>query len=158
DVPLVVAGDSAKSLLYQRVVSTDPEERMPAKGEPLTAEQVAIIRAWIDQGANWPEEKRERKVVDHWSFKRVERPKLPDVQRADWCRNPIDRFILARLEKEKLAPSPEADRRALIRRLSFDLTGLPPSLADVDAFVADKSPDAYEKVVDRLLASPAYGE
>jgi hypothetical protein len=158
DVPFVVAGESSKSLLYQRVTSTDPDERMPAKGEPLGAEQIAIVRAWIDQGANWPEETRDRKLVDHWSFKRIERPKLPDVERAEWIRNPIDRFILARLEQEKLAPSPEADRAALIRRLSFDLTGLPPTIGEIDAFLADKSPDAYEKVVDRVLASPAYGE
>lgn len=158
DVPLVVAGDSAKSLLYQRVTSADPDERMPAKGEPLTVDQVAIIRAWIDQGADWPAEKHERKVVDHWAFKAPVRPALPDVERGDWARNPIDRFILARLEAERLSPSPEADRRALIRRLSFDLTGLPPTLAEVDSFVNDEGKDAYDKAVDRLLASPAYGE
>ena len=95
---------------------------------------------------------------EHWSFSSPRRPLIPPVRRDDWPRNPIDRFVLARLEKEGLPPSSEADRKTLIRRLSFDLTGLPPDLEDVEAFLADKNPDAYDRVVDRLLASPEYGE
>ena len=121
----------------------------PQAGTTLKEAQVAVIRKWIEQGAKW-----ER----HWSFLPPQRPALPAVLNAKWARNPIDRFVLARLEKEGLKPSPEADRATLLRRLSFDLIGLPPTTAEVDAFLADKSPDAYEKQVDRLLALPQYGE
>ncbi len=107
------------------------------------------MRKWIEQGAKW-----ER----HWAFMPPVRPALPAVRNEKWVRNPIDRFVLARLEREGLKPSPEADRATLLRRLSFDLTGLPPTPAEIDAFLADKSPDAYEKQVDRLLALPQYGE
>ena len=132
-----------------------------ARGPRPSADDIGRIRAWIDQGARWPEG---AKVDDagnaksHWSFKKPVRPALLEVRDPSWPRNPIDRFVLARLEKEGLKPSPEADKVTLIRRLSLDLIGLPPTIAEVDAFVADTRPDAYERLVDRLLASPHYGE
>jgi hypothetical protein len=139
----------------------DPEEIMPPKGEPLNIEQVGILRAWIEQGAEWPEsatgagaEVRSR----HWAFQSVEPVEPPGVMEAAWVRKPIDRFVLARLESEGIDPSPEADRATLMRRLSLDLTGLPPSPADVEAFASDKSPGAYGRLVERLLGSPRYGE
>src|SRR5262249_4868413 len=115
----------------------------------LTPAQIETLRRWIQQGA---------KYALHWAFVAPKRPAVPKVKQAWWPINPLDNFILARLEKEGLKPSPPADRRTLIRRVTLDLTGLPPTIAEVDAFLADKSPDAYEKVVDRLLASPRYGE
>ena len=145
--PAFVPSDSAKSTLIQRVTAT--ERRMPPKGDPLTPEQIAKLKAWIDQGAKYEE---------HWAYvKPVQKP-FPEVKDKNWPRNGIDRWVLARLEQEGLAPAPEADRATLLRRVSLDLTGLPPTLAELDAFLKDDSPDAYEKVVDRLLASPAYGE
>src|SRR5204863_6979625 len=111
--------------------------------------QVELIKRWIDEGANWSE---------HWAFVAPQRPDLPKVKQADWPRNGIDRFILARLEAEGLKPSPEADRVRLIRRVTFDLTGLPPTPEEVGQFVSDKNADAYEHAVDRSLASPRYGE
>ncbi|MHB1558507.1 MAG: DUF1549 domain-containing protein, partial [Isosphaeraceae bacterium] len=149
--PAIVPGRPDESELYRRITSDDPEERMPPPGgkKTLSAAEVDRLKAWIAQGAEYRE---------HWAFRPPERPDVPAVKRPDWCRNPIDRFILARLEAEGLAPSPEADRATLIRRLSFDLVGLPPTIAEVDAFLADTRPDAYERLVDRLLASPAYGE
>jgi hypothetical protein len=147
----IVPGKSSESALIVRVSSPDEDMRMPpkGKGQRLTPEQVAKLRAWVDQGAKWEE---------HWAYVKPRRPPLPEVKTKGWVRNGIDYFVLARLEKEGLAPAPEADRATLIRRLSLDLTGLPPTLAEVDAFLADRSPNAYEKVVDRLLASPHYGE
>ncbi len=159
--PVIVPGQSARSLLVQLVVGMDPDKRMPAKGPLLTAEQIGLLRAWIDQGAVWPEVPGAVQVVakvDHWAFKAPVRPALPAVRERGWPRNPIDRFVLARLEKEKLAPSPRADRVTLIRRLSLDLLGLPPTPREIDAFVADRRPDAYDRLVERLLASPHYGE
>jgi hypothetical protein len=147
----IVPGSSKASQLIQRVTAADDNERMPpkGKGDRLTPDQVAKLRAWIDQGAKWEE---------HWAYVKPVRPALPVVQHAGWPRRDLDYFVLARLEREGLAPSPEADRATLIRRVSLDLTGLPPTLQEVDAFLADTSPDAYERVVDRLLASPHYGE
>jgi mono/diheme cytochrome c family protein len=158
--PSVQVGDGAGSLLYQRVATPDVEEVMPPKGDRLTEEQVAVLRAWIDHGAEWPEHlgAASAEVKPHWAYVPPQRPSLPDVREVNWPRNAVDRFVLARLEAEGLAPSPEADRATLIRRLSLDLLGLPPSLAEVDAFLADDEPGAYERVVDRLLASPHYGE
>lgn len=150
--PLFVPGKSSESELIARVTSQDPDEVMPAKGERLTADQIAALRAWIDHGGMWPDEKK------HWAFIKPTRPELPVVKNKAWPRNEIDRFILARLEREKLSPSPEAERATLIRRLTLDLTGLPPTLEEVDAFLEDRSAQAYERVVDRLLASPHYGE
>jgi mono/diheme cytochrome c family protein len=159
--PAIVPGNSAESLLVQFVAGVVPDKVMPKKGERLTAAQVGLLRAWIDQGADWPESASVQVAAarDHWAFKAPVRPKLPSLaNRKSQIVNSIDAFILARLEKEGLQPSPEADRPTLIRRLSLDLIGLPPAPNEVDAFVADKSPDAYEKLVERLLASPHYGE
>jgi mono/diheme cytochrome c family protein len=153
--PLLVPGKSSDSILIQRLVTTDEDEVMPPKGERLTAEQIALIRAWIDQGAVWPEGKAAPKK--HWAYEKPVRPALPAVAHRSWPQGGIDYFILERLEREKLRPSPEAARATLIRRVSLDLVGLPPSLDEVDNFLNDPSPRAYETVVDRLLSSPQYG-
>ena len=148
---LIIPGDAVKSLLYQRVSHADANRRMPPKSteKTLNAKQVETLKRWIDAGAKWE---------THWAFTAPQRLDPPPVSTPGWAKNPIDRFILARLEKEGLKPQPEADRITLLRRLSFDLTGLPPTREDVRAFVNDTTPDAYEKQVDRLLASPSYGE
>ena len=159
--PAIVPGHGAESRLIRYVAGLDEDHAMPPEGsgERLTSDQVGILRGWIDQGATWPDEAGKGPAgADHWSFKPPVRPPLPEVRDPSWPRNPIDRFVLARLEKDGLRPSPEADRVTLIRRLSLDLIGLPPTIAEVDAFVADGRPDAYERQVDRLLASPHYGE
>ncbi|HTH49693.1 MAG TPA: DUF1549 domain-containing protein, partial [Candidatus Limnocylindria bacterium] len=150
----LVPGQSAASEILHRVTAADPDEVMPPKGERLTEAQVASLRRWIDDGAVWPDNDPRK----YWSFQPPVRTAPPPVRNAGWVRNDIDRFILARLEKEGLQPQTEADRHTLIRRLSLDLTGLPPSWAEVEAFVNDRSPEAYERLVDRLLASPHYGE
>jgi hypothetical protein len=149
--PAIVPGKPNESALVSRITATDPDDIMPpAKTHKvLTADQKALLKQWIASGA---------KYQLHWSFIAPTRPKLPEVQNRRWVRNPIDAFILARLEREGLAPAPEADRRTLARRVSLDLTGLPPTPEAVEAFVDDQSPDAYEKLVDRLLASPRWGE
>jgi len=146
-----VPGKPEKSAAWLRITSADEAERMPPPeaNKPLTPTQIDLMKRWIEQGAEW---------ADHWAFVAPRRPELPDVADSSWVRNPIDRFILDRLRREGLEPSDQADRRTLIRRLSFDLTGLPPAPAEVAAFVNDKSEDAYEKLVDRLLASRHYGE
>ncbi len=147
----ITPGKPDKSELYRRITSTDVGDRMPPARHPikLTAAQIDIVRRWIEQGGQWQK---------HWALLPPQRPALPSVQNTRWIRNPIDAFVLARLEREKLAPAAEADRVTLIRRVTLDLTGLPPTPAEVDAFLADKRPAAYEKLVDRLLASPRYGE
>ncbi|HVJ81277.1 MAG TPA: DUF1549 domain-containing protein, partial [Planctomycetia bacterium] len=152
-------GKAAESPLLQHVAGKDGYF-MPPKGERLTGKQVGILRRWIDDGAVWPDEAsgKRRDARNHWAFKAPQRPALPKVSNVGWGRMAIDRFILARLEKEGMAPSPEADRITLIRRLSLDLVGLPPTTAEVDAFVADRRPDAYARAVEKLLASPHYGE
>ncbi len=149
--PLIVPGKSADSELIRRILSTDPDEVMPppATKRMLTAEQKQILQQWIDQGAKWGK---------HWAFESVVRPAVPNVAENNWVRNPLDAFILTRLEKEKLAPSPEAEKATLLRRVTLDLTGLPPTPAELSAFLADESPTAYETVVDRLLQSPRSGE
>jgi hypothetical protein len=148
---VVAPGKPDQSELWRRVSAAEPSKRMPPpkSGRKLTARQVELIRRWIEQGAKWQ---------NHWAFIPPQRPALPALKDARWPRNPIDHFILARLEKEGLRPSPEASRETLIRRVTLDLTGLRPTPAEIDAFLADRSPGAYEKVVDRLLASPRYGE
>ena len=159
--PAIVPGKSAESLLIHLVSGLVDDLVMPQKGNRLTAEQIGLLRAWIDQGANWPENVSAAKPdprLKYWAFQPVVCPALPTVANQRWASKPLDRFILARLEKEKLTPSPAADRATLIRRLTFDLHGLPPTSAEVDAFLADKSSDAVAHVVDRLLASPRYGE
>lgn len=161
---VIVSGESKKSRLLARILGEGGEKQMPIGGDPLKPEQIELIRKWIDQGAVWPatEESANRNsqsaVPQHWAYAKPVRPTLPQVKTQGWVRNPIDAFVLARLEKEGLAPSPEASKEILLRRVYLDLVGLPPSVKEMDEFLADKSPDAYEKVVDRLLASPHYGE
>lgn len=155
---VIVPGKSAASRLIHVVAGADAETKMPPKGPPLTAAEVGKLRAWIDQGANWPKDTLLSAPSKHWSFQPIQRPTPPKVTNSRWVRNPIDSFVLARLEAEKIAPAPEADRATLIRRLSLDLTGLPPTLGEVDDFLNDARPAAYERVVDRLLDSPHYGE
>ncbi len=145
-------GDSANSRLI-RLVSGLDKKTMPPMGARLTAAEVGRLRAWIDQGAAYSAH-----AATHWSFQKIQRPAVPAVKNRAWVRNPIDAFILARLEKEGIAPSPEARQLTLLRRVSLDLTGLPPTPAEIRAFLADTRPDAYERLVDRLLASPHYGE
>jgi hypothetical protein len=160
--PAIVPGKSSDSRLIQLVSGQDKLRLMPPKEPRLTAAEIALLRTWIDQGAKAPADEKAGDAVvtkeSHWSFKPPVRPAEPPVKNTAWPRTPIDRFILARLEKEGITPSPEADRITLIRRLSLDLIGLPPSIEEVDAFVQDTSPQAYEKLVERLLASPHYGE
>jgi hypothetical protein len=157
---VVVPGDSGASKLIQRVSSTQKGFGMPPVGAPLTPAEIELLRAWIDQGAKIPAvaSHAANSKTSHWSFQALSRPPVPDVSDRAWPRNPIDNFILARLQAEHIQPSPEADRNTLIRRLSLDLTGLPPTPAETEAFLNDKHPDAYERLVDRLLASPHYGE
>jgi len=152
------SGKSAESLLIQAVKGThDDISRMPYKKPPLANVQITTLARWIDEGAKAPADEAPE-TAKHWAFVPPARAPLPDVKQKDWPRNDVDRFILARLEQEKIKPSPEADRVTLIRRVSLDLTGLPPTPEDVDAFVSDKRSNAYEQVVERLLASPHYGE
>ena len=157
---VILPGRSAESLLIQAVAGVHDEVRMPKKGEKLTAEQVGVLRAWIDQGAKMPEKIASGKdPTQHWAFKAPVKPALPKLEIPNAKRqNPIDAFILARLDKEKLQPSPEADRVTLLRRLHLDLVGLPPKPTEVDAFLADQSKDPFARQVERLLASPHYGE
>lgn len=162
DGPAIVPGKSAESRLYRFVAGLDEETVMPPDGDELPADQVAILKHWIDQGAPWPDASKNLLAAEQtavpWSFKKPVRPALPEVHDNAWPRNAVDRFVLARLDKEGLAHAPEADPATLLRRVSLDLTGLPPTVEEVDAFLADTSPDAYERAVDRLLKSPHYGE
>jgi Protein of unknown function (DUF1553)/Protein of unknown function (DUF1549)/Concanavalin A-like lectin/glucanases superfamily/Planctomycete cytochrome C len=147
----VLAGDTEKSALIQRITATDDRRRMPpvSTGKALTGREIALLTAWIQQGAKWEKP---------WAFESPLRPNVPQVADRAWPRNAIDSFVLARLEQQGIKPSPEADRATLLRRVTLDLIGKGPTLEEIDAFVADKSPNAYEKVVDRLLRSPHYGE
>ena len=151
DSLLIVPGKSRESPLYERVASHDPDLQMPPPSatRQLNPKEVDLIRQWIDQGADWQE---------HWAFISPVRPEVPDVSDADWPRNGIDRFILSRLDRESLEPSIEAKRETLIRRATLALTGLPPTPEEIDYFLQDSSPDSYEQLVDRLLASHRYGE
>lgn len=159
--PALVAGKSGESLIIKALTGTGDVQQMPDQEPPLPEEQIALLAGWIDQGAKLPADEDSVSAAaasDHWSYKPIVRPALPPLANESWLRNPIDAFILARLEAAGLAPSPEADRATLIRRLSLDLLGLLPSVAEVDEFLADESPDAYERLVNRLLDSPHYGE
>ena len=149
--PVIQAGDPDHSPLVLRVESKDPKQMMPPleAHKTLSPGQIALLRLWVKEGAHYQE---------HWAFVPPQKPSLPPLRNQNWARNDIDRFILARLEQAGIQPSPEADRAILIRRVTYDLTGLPPTPEEVDAFLQDSAPDAYEKVVDRLLASPRYGE
>ncbi|KAG8526102.1 uncharacterized protein KY384_000095 [Bacidia gigantensis] len=148
-------GSSVKSLMLTRLTGQDGKPRMPLGFAPLSEKQTALIRAWVDAGAAWPESGL---VSRHWAYIPPSRPAVPKVKNTAWVRNPIDVFTLARMERVGLQPSPEADKITLLRRVTLDLTGLPPTPQEVDAFLADRSPTAYEKVVTRLLNSPHYGE
>ncbi|HYP09648.1 MAG TPA: DUF1549 domain-containing protein, partial [Bryobacteraceae bacterium] len=159
--PAIVPGKAADSLLIQRVLGHGDQARMPMGAKPLDTTTIAILKAWIDAGATWPESSANAapaEVKKHWAFIPPHRPAEPVVKIANWARNPIDKFILAKLEAEKLAPSSPAAKATLLRRASLDLIGLPPTVEELHAFLNDKSPNAYEKQIDRLLASPHYGE
>ena len=147
----VVPGKVIDSELFRRITASDPDERMPdpKSNKKLSDRQIALLKKWIEQGAPWK---------GHWAYLKLARPAVPEVEDPSFVRNPIDNFIVAGLKDAGLPHSAEADRMILIRRLSFDLLGLPPKVSDVQAFVADQSPDAYERLVERLLANPHYGE
>ena len=147
--PVVVPGDPGESLLVHRIITEDSAERMPRGRDALTDDEITTIQLWIDQGAEWE---------SHWAFIPPDRPLVPVVASVEWPRNPIDNFVLAQLERDGVNPSAEADRATLLRRVTLDLTGLPPTGAELAAFLNDDSPDAYEDVVDGLLQSPRYGE
>ena len=150
-VPAIAPGKPEASELLHRIAAADPGERMPPAdaGETLSQREIDLLRRWIDEGAEYE---------PHWSLLAPKSPPPPSVNRSDWARNEIDRFVHSRLEHENLSPSPEADRAVLLRRVSLDLTGLPPTLEELEAFLNDPADDAYERAVDRLLASPRYGE
>jgi len=149
--PAIEPGDAASSLLIERITADDEDERMPPvdSGKQLSDEEIELLRKWIDQGAEWQQ---------HWAYVPPVRHQIPPVQRHQWPRNWIDHFVLSRLESQGIAPAADADRVTLVRRLSFDILGLPPTTEQVESFVASEEPDAYEKLVDQLLASPHYGE
>ena len=160
----IVPGKAAESVLVRFARGDEPEMQMPpadANVPRLSPDEVALLAAWIDAGALWPEGIDRASLVDrrdHWAFRGVVRPAPPAVRDERWPRNDLDRFILARLEAEGLSPAPEADRGQWLRRVTLDLTGLPPAPEEIDAFLADEAPNAHERVVDRLLASPRHGE
>jgi uncharacterized protein DUF1553/uncharacterized protein DUF1549/cytochrome c len=165
--PAIVPGKAKDSLLIKAIRHEDPELKMPTKGAKLSDTVIADFEKWINMGAPDPRDGKQTAVADSvdwkkarefWSFQAPQMPPLPSVQNASWTKTPIDRFILAKLEAEKLTPVRPATKRELIRRATFDLTGLPPTPEEVEAFVKDESPDAFAKVVDRLLSSPHYGE
>ncbi|MCG3163469.1 MAG: hypothetical protein JMDDDDMK_04896 [Acidobacteria bacterium] len=169
--PVIVAGKAAESRMYQRVAAENDDERMPPAGKRLSAAEVALLKLWIDAGAVWPEKvgekgrrgEGENKRLRHWAWQPIKRPAVPSTpvkirNPQSAIRNSIDAFISAKLAQAGLRMSPEADRRTLIRRLSFDLIGLPPAPERVRRFVSDRDPQAYEKLVDELLQSPRYGE
>jgi mono/diheme cytochrome c family protein len=161
--PNIHPGRSAESPLIHFVAGLDPEMKMPAKGDPLTAEQIGLLRAWIDQGAVWPEAASlaKKDPLDWWSLKPLARPPVPVTVGRPKAKNPIDAFIVAKLAEKKLWPSMDADARTVIRRMTYDLTGLSPTPEEVDAFVSEAVNDwqaAIDRLADRLLASPRYGE
>jgi len=162
--PGLIPGDSEKSLLIKAVRGDDPDLQMPPKGDRLTPGQIDDLRAWVDMGAPDPRVATGVRVPGpdpvktHWAWRPLTKPAVPAVQDAGWCRTALDHFILAKLEEKGLKPNPPADKRTLIRRVSFDLIGLPPTMEEVENFLQDDSPGAFTKVVDRLLASPRYGE
>jgi hypothetical protein len=145
----IVPKDPQASELFRRVTSSDESERMPPEGLPLTPAQIELLRRWIEEGAEWKE---------HWAFEPVQSRTPPVVKDSQWITNPIDAFVLHKLEQNGLSPAPQADKVSLLRRVSFDLTGLPPTPADVTSFLTDNTDEAYEKVIDRLLQSERFGE
>ena len=156
---VILPGKASESPLYKRIAGLTDQARMPFGGQ-LDSTKIALIKTWIDEGAEWPRESGPQigPRAQHWAFIAPVRPQLPEIKREHWARNPIDYFVLDRLERETLSPSPEADRATLLRRLSLDLRGLPPTIEEVDSFLKDRSPAAYEKQVERFLGSPHYGE
>ncbi len=164
--PAIVPGDPEKSLLIKAIRYTDADLQMPPKNKKLSAEQIADLEAWVKMGAPDPRTNSSKVSLSvvteqarkHWAYQPIPSPLPPAVKNTSWVKSPIDNFILSKLEAKKIAPSPQADKRTLIRRATYDLIGLPPTAGEVEAFVADKSPDAFAKLVDRLLASPHYGE
>ena len=160
--PALVPGKPDDSLLIQAVRYKDEDLQMPPKGEKLTDQQIADLTEWVRRGAPDPRTGAVRKGSGvgraHWSFQPVQKPVVPSVKQTDWVRNPIDNFVLSRLEEAGMKPNTPAAKTTLIRRVYFDLIGMPPNARDVQAFVNDEAPDAFEKVVDRLLALPQYGE
>lgn len=164
--PVIVPGDAEASSLIKAIRYTDPELQMPPKDKKLSVEQIANLEAWVKMGAPDPRTvSGPRSLTDiaeararHWAFQPVQNPALPKVKKSRWVQTPVDAFVLAKLEQNQLKPAPPADRRTLMRRISYDLIGLPPAPEEVEAFVKDKRPDAYAQLVDRLLASPHYGE
>ena len=156
--PAVVAGQPADSLLLDAVRGTNGVARMPPEGEPLTAAEIERLERWIQQGAHAPAEVTPADPAKHWAFQAPVRPPLPVTSREAWSQNPIDRFVAVAQERAGLTPSPPAERALLLRRVYFDLVGLPPKPQELEDFLADDRPDAFERVVDRLLESPQYGE
>ena len=163
----VVPGDPGKSVLIKAIGYLDPDLQMPPKGEKLSAEHIADLTAWVKMGAPVPASAAAiksklsgltDKAREHWSYRPVKKAKVPINKNQQWCRTPVDCFILQKIEAAKMLPSPNADLETLLRRASFDLTGLPPSPQEIEMFLTDKSPQAWAKVIDRLLASPHYGE
>src|SRR5437764_2169951 len=155
--PAVVPGKSGESLLYRAIAQTG-DLKMPPGKAPLPAADVETIRQWIDAGAKWPAGTTTSATASWWAFRKPQRPAVPAVKNSAWVRTPVDAFVLQKLEQKGLRPAPPVSKPALIRRAYYDLIGLPPSPEDVRRFVEDGSPDAYEKIVERLLASPQYGE
>ena len=158
--PAFKKGKSGQSLIVKRISSTDVEKRMPQDSPALSKKEIATIARWIDEGAIWPDGIGVQGLQPgkHWSYIKPIRPKLPEVKNPGWCRNPVDYFIQKKLERTGFKPSREADKARLIRRVTLDLIGLPPTLKEIDRFLKDDSPNAYDKIVDRLLKSPQYGE
>jgi hypothetical protein len=157
--PAIEPGKADESLLIDKITESDPSLRMPPEGEPLGPDEVGRIRSWIDAGAGSPaDETPQQDPRSHWAFRPPSRPEVPKVRNAAWVRNPIDAFLAAEHERRGLVPRPAADRATLLRRAALDLTGLAPSRDELHAFLADPAGDAYERAVDRLLASPEYGE
>src|SRR5439155_8484547 len=165
--PVIAPGKPEESLLIKAVRYTDAELKMPQRGK-LSEQQIADLETWVKMGAPWPDDTVGKGAVakafdlkarsKHWSLHPVAPAPPPAVKDPSWCQSPIDRFILAGLEARGLKPAAAADKRTLIRRVTYDLTGLPPTRQEIDAFLQDESPDAFARVVDRLLASPHYGE
>ncbi|MEW4565889.1 DUF1553 domain-containing protein [Bremerella sp. JC770] len=160
---IIEPGKSGESELIRRVASHDEFEMMPPEGERLSPDEIGLLKRWVDEGASWQETEADRaalhdKRLDHWAWQPVAKPEVPRNADSQWGRNPVDAFILSKLNEKGLSPSPEADRRTLIRRLSYDLRGLPPSLEEIEGFVNDADPHAYENLVDRYLDSPRFGE
>ena len=158
--PNIVPGDAEQSPLFQRIAGIGTLNAMPLTGERLSTDNIALIKRWIDQGASWPDHVgvATEQVTQHWAYEPAVRPVPPTVRQTDAVRNPIDSFVLARLEKEGLSFEPEAPRETLVRRVSLDLRGLPPSIEEVDRFVRDTRPDSYARLIDRMLKSPHFGE